>query len=337
MRMDGDILVVDDNPANLHLLLQLLGNHGFDVRALRDSRTVLQIAQKLPPDVILLDIRVPYMNGYEVCQQLKSDDTLKEIPVIFVTAADDIIDKVRAFQVGGVDYIMRPFQEEEVIARITTHLNLYQALTTAQELATLQERQRLACELHDAVNQTLFSLSLTADTALKSLEQGSEVARPFIQGIQQLTVEAKAEMRILMYELRPESLYDAPLHHLLYNLTDMLTGKLDIVLHRDLCEVRQMPPDVTIVFYRIAQESLTNIIKYAKATSVSVTLAPLEKGIVMTIGDDGVGFDTDTVYSNHYGLHNMQQRANTVGATFQLMSQMGKGTQVCLRWQEEGV
>lgn len=331
--MDGDVLIVDDNPANLHLLLELLSDHDFSVRVARNGAAALDTVRRLPPDVILLDIRMPQMDGYEVCRQLKQDPTLKDIPVIFVTAADDILDKVKAFSVGGVDYIMRPFQAEEVIARVTTHVNLYRALTTAQELAILQERQRLARELHDAVNQTLFSLSLTADTAMRSLRQGTEATRPFIQELQQLIHEAKAEMRVLMYELRPESLHDAPLHQLLSNLANTLTGKIDIHLHCELQEVTALPADVTIIFYRIAQETMTNIIKHARARTVYIQLEALGDGAQMTIRDDGIGFDVQCVPSNHYGLHNMRERAAAIGAAYALDSAPSQGTQMQLCWQ----
>jgi signal transduction histidine kinase len=120
----AEILLVDDTPANLQLLSGMLKEQGYKVRPVPSGKLALQVAQIEPPDLILLDILMPEMNGYEVCEKLKADDRLKEIPVIFISALSETIDKVKAFSVGGVDYITKPFQFEEVHARVRTHLEL---------------------------------------------------------------------------------------------------------------------------------------------------------------------------------------------------------------------
>jgi signal transduction histidine kinase len=118
------ILIVDDIPANLLLLSGMLKERGYRVRPVTDSEEALQAAQRVPPDLILLDVTMPGMNGYELCERMKADPTLKEIPVIFISALTDTIDKVRAFKAGGVDYMTKPFQIDEVSARVQTHLDL---------------------------------------------------------------------------------------------------------------------------------------------------------------------------------------------------------------------
>ena len=119
----GNIMVVDDNPANLKLLEDMLRQHGYEVRSFPRGRLALAAADQEPPDLILLDINMPEMNGYEVCEQLKSSARLAGIPVIFLSALNAIEDKVKGFRSGGVDYISKPFQFEEVQARVETHLN----------------------------------------------------------------------------------------------------------------------------------------------------------------------------------------------------------------------
>jgi serine phosphatase RsbU (regulator of sigma subunit) len=119
-----DILVVDDTPENLQLLTGMLKKLSYKVRPVRSGPVALQAARHDPPDLILLDISMPEMNGYEVCAQAKADIKLKDIPVIFISALDDPPDKVRAFEVGGVDYITKPFKVEEVAARVNAHLQL---------------------------------------------------------------------------------------------------------------------------------------------------------------------------------------------------------------------
>lgn len=129
----GDILVIDDTPENLHLLSAMLTAQGYKVRSVTKGSTGLRGAQAAPPDLILLDIKMPEMSGYEVCQSLKSDKRTRDLPVIFISALDDVLDKVKAFAVGGVDYITKPFQVEEVLARIENHLMIRRLRLSLQE------------------------------------------------------------------------------------------------------------------------------------------------------------------------------------------------------------
>ncbi len=120
----GNILVVDDNPDNVRLLAAILTERGYEVRkALNGARALAAVAAALP-DLILLDITMPEMNGYEVCQQLKADAKTRDVPVIFISALDEVMDKQKAFDVGGADYIVKPFQGAEVILRIENQLKL---------------------------------------------------------------------------------------------------------------------------------------------------------------------------------------------------------------------
>ena len=120
----ADLLIVDDNPTNLRLLFGMLAENGYKVRSAISGELALVAAQAAPPDMILLDINMPGMSGFEVCQRLKDDERVRDIPVIFISALDATSDKVRAFDTGGVDYITKPFQLEEVLARVETHLSL---------------------------------------------------------------------------------------------------------------------------------------------------------------------------------------------------------------------
>lgn len=129
----ADILIVDDTPANLRLLSQMLTDQGYRVRAVTSGARALESVGVFPPDLILLDIKMAEMNGYEVCQRLKGEERSQDIPVIFISALDDLQDKISAFRVGGVDYITKPFQLEEVLARVETHLHLRQLQHNLQE------------------------------------------------------------------------------------------------------------------------------------------------------------------------------------------------------------
>src|SRR5579863_9083208 len=120
------IMAVDDQPANLKLLEDLLSQQGHVVRSFPRGRLALEAAARNPPDLILLDINMPEMSGFKVCELLKSDEKLAAIPVIFLSALNDASDKVHAFQCGGVDYVTKPFQVDEVQARVQTHLKIHQ-------------------------------------------------------------------------------------------------------------------------------------------------------------------------------------------------------------------
>ena len=132
----GDILVVDDIPANLHLLSQVLVEQGYKARAVTSGARALEAVRANPPDLILLDIVMPEMSGYEVCKHLKADEQSHDIPIIFISALDATEDKVRAFTAGGVDYVTKPLQSGEVLARVETHLALRQR---NRELALLNQ------------------------------------------------------------------------------------------------------------------------------------------------------------------------------------------------------
>jgi two-component system sensor histidine kinase/response regulator len=118
------ILVVDDTPDNLRLLVGMLTDKGYKVRPAPNGARALATVQKELPDLILLDIMMPEMDGYEVCRQLKADERTRDVPVIFISALDEVFDKITAFSIGGIDYITKPFQLEEVLARVRTHLDL---------------------------------------------------------------------------------------------------------------------------------------------------------------------------------------------------------------------
>ena len=138
----GDILVVDDQLATLKVLTFMLTERGYRVRQAISGPLALKAVQKSPPDLILLDILMPDMDGYEVCERLKADEGTRDIPVIFISVLEETQDKVRSFAVGGVDYVSSPFQEEEVLARVATHLALWKAQKEIKE-KNLQLQQEI--------------------------------------------------------------------------------------------------------------------------------------------------------------------------------------------------
>lgn len=135
---EQSIVIVDDTPDNLRLLASMLTEHGYKVRPAPSGDRALATVRKALPDLILLDIMMPEMDGYEVCRQLKADKLTHDIPVVFLSALNEVFDKVKAFQAGGVDYIAKPFQLEEVLARVNTHLTM-----RAQQKVLAQQNEEL--------------------------------------------------------------------------------------------------------------------------------------------------------------------------------------------------
>ena len=156
----GDILVVDDTPAQLRLLVNILAEQGYQVRPVPNGKLALSAAQIILPDLILLDINMPEMDGYEVCKELKADERFHDIPVIFISANNDVFDKVKAFSIGGVDYITKPFQVEEVLARVKTHLAVRCLQKSLQ--AKNEDLEKTLQELQNTQNQLIQSEKMAA-------------------------------------------------------------------------------------------------------------------------------------------------------------------------------
>ncbi len=158
----GNILIVDDLIENLQFLTKVLNKQGYKVRSVTNGKMALRTIHNHPPDVILLDIKMPEMNGYEVCETLKTNEATSELPVIFLSALDEVLDKVKAFQVGGVDYITKPFQPEELIARIQTQLTIQQQ----------KYQLRKQIEAHQQTAEILYQSRTLLATLLNSSKDG---------------------------------------------------------------------------------------------------------------------------------------------------------------------
>jgi len=153
----ADIVIVDDNPHNLRVLSAILKKEGYEVRPANGGETALAAIDSKPPELILLDIMMPGLSGYEVCERLKSNQATRNIPVIFITALDDVKDKVKAFTMGCVDYISKPFQEEEVLARVMTQIRMGRLqkdlfLQNTRLREETAKRQELILELQEVIN-----------------------------------------------------------------------------------------------------------------------------------------------------------------------------------------
>lgn len=162
---NGEILVVDDTSANLKLLMDILSSHGYKVRPAIDGEQALMAVAMRQPELILLDIKMPGIDGYEVCRRLKSDTKTKEIPVIFISALDALGDRLKGFELGAVDYITKPFQREEVLVRVRTHLQLRKMQLHLEDIVDERTHalQSSAILMHSILLQTVKAIAMIVE------------------------------------------------------------------------------------------------------------------------------------------------------------------------------
>lgn len=179
------IVIVDDAPENLKVLTGMLQGQGYEVRPVTSGESAIRAIRNKPPELILLDINMPDMNGYEVCETIKSDPLLRDIPIIFISALTETMDKVRAFSVGGVDYITKPFQMEEVNARVKTHLKLQLLLTNLEAVVSSQ-----ISEITESQTATILAMARLAqsrdDNTGTHLERVQGYCRLLAQGLRNM-------------------------------------------------------------------------------------------------------------------------------------------------------
>jgi signal transduction histidine kinase len=215
------------------------------------------------------------------------------------------------------------------IAIAIENARLYQ---DTRDMAVLEERNRLARDLHDAVSQTLFSTSLIAEVVPSLWEKNQDEGRRRLEEVRQLTKGALAEMRMLLLELRPAALLDTELEVLLRQLAESITGRARIPVEVKVKGQCTVSPDVKVALYRIAQEALNNVAKHAGAREVKVNLLCKPDKVTLKITDDGKGFDMSRVPSDSLGVGIMRERARDIGASLSVQSWLSHGTEIMVVW-----
>lgn len=348
----GDILIVDDTLDNLRLLSAMLEEQHYDVRSVTNGSTALMGVRAQAPDLILLDINMPGMNGLEVCRRLKTDPDTKEIPIIFISALNEVFDKVAAFAAGGVDYIVKPFQVEEVIVRIENQLKLcrLQAQLRSQNdqlqkteaelrrsldqekalnqrieaMAALEERNRIARDIHDSLGHALVALNIQLETVLTLWDTDLPKAHSFLQEAKQLGAEALKAVRQSVADMRAEPLQGKLLEAAIATLTEEFHHTTGIQPQCDIHLAHPCSNPINTAAYRIIQEGLTNIVKHAAATAVDLHLSSTEAGLRLILHDNGKGFQV-SANPTGFGLRGMHERTAALNGTLTLDSAPDQG------------
>ncbi|RCJ14696.1 hypothetical protein A6S26_11410 [Nostoc sp. ATCC 43529] len=222
---------------------------------------------------------------------------------------------------------------KDLIQAVKLHEQLVES-ERLRKIAVEVERNRLARDLHDSVSQTLFTVATIAEALPRVWKRHPDIAQQGLEELAELTQGALAEMRNLLIELRPDGLAEKPLGELIQQLTKAISGRASLQVTTTVKGDFSLSSEVKLVFYRITQEALNNIIKHAQATEVSVTLEYDSQRIVLRISDNGCGFDSRQIPipSGHLGIAIMKERADSIGANFHLSSYLGRGTEIFLSW-----
>ncbi len=335
---NASILVVDDTHENLRLLSQILSEDGYHVRPVSNGSRALSAANAKPPDLVLLDIMMPDMDGYAVCRHLKANTSTRDIPVIFISALNDVVDKVKGFRLGAVDYITKPFEAEDVLSRVKTHvgLRLMQRQLSEQNRQLQQEiaerkRAEAALQEANATKNTFFSiLAHDLRSPFSSVLGSIEIALTYFdqltpEELQQHIVRIKKSAEVFYallenlltwariqrgrMEYQPENI---PLHDLVEHLLDLFASPAEqkkLVLERDVPHSLSVYADINML-NTILRNLVSNALKFTPERGRINLTAMVRDGVVeIVIADTGIGI-TDVELAD---LLRIDRKTTTLG------------------------
>lgn len=298
-----NILIVDDIPANLKVLGGILKDEGYKIRPVLNGELALQVAEKEKPDLVLLDIMMPGIDGFEVCRRLKENPHLKDIPVIFISALNDTRDIVNAFALGGVDYITKPFQAEEVSARVATHLKICRQNNELKELNATKDKffSIIAHDLRGPIGSMMqisefvtMKGSMDEETLHSFLESQKELSRNTFYLLENLLNWARSNTKQIEYY--PEIIdINTIIKTSIENIKFQATNK-NISISAQYPEQGQAYVDEHM-FRLIIRNLLSNAIKFTpQGGTISISIIPDNKNSVeIAVKDTGIGMPPKTV------------------------------------------
>jgi two-component system sensor histidine kinase/response regulator len=342
------ILVVEDEASTRAFVSRVLARKGYLVYTAIDGTEALAQANQYAPDLILLDVMLPHTDGYTVCQELKRTSATRDIPVIFLTAIDDAQGMLRGFDVGGVDYIVKPFEVSVLFARVRTHSTLYRLsnrlklaldertahleqanrrlheLNVEMTLIEARQRQRLAQDLHDTAIQQLVLASIIADD-----DRNLVARRPQLQELIQGSLQ---QLRSLVFELSPPMLRQSGLYPALEWLAQQIIRQWGLNVDCDLQgEPVILPEALAVTLFQGVRELLINVAKHADAENAWVSVRFLPLLLEIGVEDDGRGFARSDIDVGGFGLDSLRSRIELLGGSTEIEGRTPRGTRVRLR------
>ena len=347
------ILIVDDDALVRDLIGTLLQSDESSLFYAENGLDALAQAARILPDIILLDVMMPDMDGFEVCAKLRADPVLAEVPVIMITAMNDRESHLRGLKVGADDFLTKPVDRLELVTRVQSigRLNRYRKLVIerqrfsemlelknrqlrelTQSLIELQESERrfIAAELHDDLGQILTGLKLMLEMATK---QSGEPLQATLESAKNIIADLSGRVRNLSLDLRPAMLDDFGLFAAMEWLFGRFNqqSKLNVEHNFSFLDERRFPKAIETAAFRIIQEALTNVVRYADVNEAEVRIETRDEHLYIKIRDRGLGFNVEQHSSAAYqsgGLSGMRERASWLGGSVDIRSKPGAGTTV---------
>ncbi len=345
------IIITDDRRATRHMIRSTLEPEGYELLEAENGREALDLCALSRPDLILLDIIMPVMDGFETCRQIKELPNGNHLPILMFTAYDEGREVEKAFEAGASDFINKPINPEELRHRVNRLLYLRKLemkrqaaesrLKSSHEMiqslsrrilnAYEEERTRLARELHDEVGTTLSTLKLNLQLLNRDFPARDSDYEERLSSLIASASYLLGAIRNKAIFLRPPSLDELGLVAVVSNMANEFNRHSGI--HVELQtngNGNNIPAEVETALYRCIQEALTNVARHSSAARVSVNLDIDSEGIVVRVKDDGIGFDpqvgSDT--GEHLGLQGMKERVALLNGNIEIDSAPGKGTDI---------
>ncbi len=345
--MTSKILIVDDEQNALHTVTAILEGEGYAFSYAEDGLDALHQAEQDSPDLILLDVMMPVIDGFEVCRMMREKDDLREVPIVMLTALDDRESKLRGLQAGADDFLSKPLDPQELRARVATitRLNRYRILHQQREELRImgervmnadeEQRQEIAREINDTIGQALTDHQAQLHTLLESVPDRFADFRSPITDLIAETDTIFTRLNLIVQKLRPPLLDKMSLPDALreYSSDFALRTQLPIRFEVD-GDFSDLPESVSVTLYRVLQEALTNVVKHAEATQTWVTLISNELEITLTVQDNGKGTTKKELALVGHGLHGLRERTTLSGGTFHIVSSPGYGMIITVRFPQ---
>jgi len=336
--MNSNIFIVDDDASSRDTLESILYNQGYALHFAENGQQALQKMETLRPDLIILDVMMPGMDGFEVCRHIRATAELAEIPIILLTALDDHASRLKGIEAGADDFLSKPIERQELRARVhtITRLNRYRIMLDqreslremAQHLVNAQEEERLRIsrELHDELGQSLTAHLIGLRLLSSDLPLPITSVRERLNKLSVDTIETLNRMRLLAQDLRPPIIDTLDLASALRSYCQEFGRRSRMPIQFEAEPIPSISDTYAITFYRFLQESLTNIIRHAHASQAWVELTVDDNNLLLIVQDNGQGIDPSVSNSKGIGIQGLKERLTVVGGKLTIRSIPERGT-----------